>query len=187
MPAMPWNFFQLWAGDFWECVFKVGFQKKRGRPIILLAEHYPPEELLGWPHLESLGGKSEKSFKRDLFENREWSALKFARRRLTLLFYFTVSMTSTKESQSLFACCFFVSPLHPHTLFSLNHQLNCIADFFLFSLYLFATLLLLLVCFIFARIYAISPMPIAWIVSIYFSIFIFIACRIFRYVFVRLF
>lgn len=42
-------------------------------------------------------------------------------------------MTSTKESQSLFAWCFFfVFLLHPHTLFSLNHQLNCIADFFCF-------------------------------------------------------
>lgn len=66
-----------------------------------------------------------------------------------------------RESKLIRVMFFCVSPLHPHTLFSLNHQLNCIADFFLFSLYLFATLLLLLVCFIFARIYAISPVPIA--------------------------
>lgn len=37
-----------------------------------------------------------------------------------------------RESKLIRVMFFCVSPLHPHTLFSLNHQLNCIADFFCF-------------------------------------------------------
>lgn len=69
--------------------------KKRGVPIILLAEHYPPEELLGRPHLEFSGGNRERPLKIEQLVNRKLSVgirLKFAR------FFTRVSMTSTKET-----------------------------------------------------------------------------------------